>query len=546
MNYYRYLLGIMLIMLFLILLSCSTGDEETEPDPYSKVVTSIIPSLSRIPPNSISHITARIEYYNGDPAGGGIPVTFTTSHGLWVTGISDSLGTAPDTSTHTNRYGEAKALLKHPSNIETATVEVQVSTGDDIGKAHLHFVTDADTSAPGTPTSITITSISSSEICVYASGGNDMSTIKFLVRDAKGKSVADSTKVYFFRESGPGMGTDRYGNYVAPSDTVFPAAAYTVNGSVQCNIQAGTKSGVVRLRAKVDEVYTGSNLVQTNAISVVIRSGSPDDAHFSLCPKLININGLVECCIENEITASVFDKYSNQVPVGTAVYYNVNVGGIGGSCFTDNTGHAKESMWSAAPLPLPGDNYTVIGYDLYSDAIHIFKSMATIVGHTYDGDANEILDTCYVMYSGHSELLIYAYSEDHSELLDNFVGRNGRIDFLIIVRDIENGNPLMNGTTMTTAILFMPPPAAEGEEVQEPPILIGDTNITLGDVISPAYTTFYVSMLGVDSTIPTALQVDVKSPNGNVYGGIGNGLKADKLIKTSNGEMSSSTSENKY
>jgi len=536
MNYYRYLLGMILIMLFLIPLACSTGDEETEPEPNSKVIVSVVPDLSRIPPNSISRITAKIECYNGESIGGGSPVTFTTSHGLWVTGISDSLGIAPDTVAYTNRYGEAKAILKHTSNIETATVKVEVSTGDNIENTYLYFVTDADTSAPGAPASIAITSVSPSAISIYGSGGNDISAITFLVRDSKGKAVADSTEVHFFRESGPGMGIDEYGNPVAPIDSIFPASAYTFNGTVRCNVHAGTKSGVVRLRAKVDEMYTGSDLIQSNAISVVIRGGPPDDTHFSLCPKLVNINGLVKCCVENEITASVFDKYSNQVPPGTAVYYNVNVGGIGGSCFTDSTGHAIESMWSADPLPLPGDNYSLTGYDIYTDSVHIYKSLATIVGHTYDGDANEILDTCYVMYSGHTELFVYAYSEEHTSLLDNFIGRSGTIDFLIIVRDIENGNPLMSGTTITSEVLFVPPPAEEGEEEQPPPVLVGDVSVALPDTRSPAYTRFYVSMYGVDGTLPTALQVSVESPNGNAYAGIGNGLKAEKLIKISNDE----------
>jgi hypothetical protein len=230
----------------------------------------------------------------------------------------------------------------------------------------------------------------------------------------------------------------------------------------------------------------GGAILRTQPISVIIHSGLPDAAHFSMSTQQRNVPGCVRYGVTNTITAYVGDRYGNSVPVNTPIYFTTNGGIIGGSAATALNGTATTTLLTAAPCP----THPTLG-----------PGFATVRARTADVNNNTIETTNVVLFSDASTLTV-------SPQVVN-VPNGGSQSFVMTIDDI-NGNPLAPGTTITVT--------AEGEGIT----VLGDVSKTLPDTQGrgPGLTEFRFTLEDVDGAVTeqkaVEVRIDIVSPNGNI------------------------------
>jgi hypothetical protein len=151
-----------------------------------------------------------------------------------------------------------------------------------------------------------------SQIQVPGTGGVEASQIRAVCYDHYGNRVGEGFPVQFYIISGPGGGESLNG--VVSDSITINTNSY---GEATVTLLSGTKSGTVRLRAKVGTILSASTLV-------TICAGPPVD--ISLSPYYCNIPGCGTECEEDSICACVVDTYGNPVPDSTSVYFGTEEG----------------------------------------------------------------------------------------------------------------------------------------------------------------------------------------------------------------------------
>ncbi len=319
------------------------------------------------------------------------------------------------------------------------------------------------------PTTIQLVSVEDSTLSVAGVGGDETATLVWEVRDARGfpVGVSNQVDVDFEIVASPGGGV-----------LLTPTTATTDGeGLVYTTLQSGTNAGVVKIKAR-----TGT--IESSAASIAIHGGPPDAAHFSLAAQHVNIAGLLLLGIEDPITAFVFDKFSNPVPPGTAVYFTTDFGGILGSGVTDDAGQAVATLYSALPLPSCADN-----------------GMVNVTARTFGEGALEISATANILFSGGTTI---------SSIPSTFtIGPGGFQDIFVTVSD-QCGNPLTQGTRVDIS-------SSGGS-------LVGALSTTLPDTRNQANTQFWVRLSDDEAAEPDSaapppenhsIEVKVNSVNGN-------------------------------
>jgi hypothetical protein len=279
----------------------------------------------------------------------------------------------------------------------------------------------------GLASNILLLSQSAESIGVIESGSEEVAVIKFQVADSMGRPVIldKSAAVNFSFGVSPGGG-----------EFLNPLAAETDNnGVVTVNLSSGTKAGVVQIMA---ETQVGTRTIRSIPVAVSIHGGLPDQTHFSIGPERRNFPGLLEYGLIDPISVIVGDKYANPVRQGTSVYFTTNHGVIGGSIQTDQEGRGTVNLTSANPLP--GDGI-----------VHVRASTAD------DGQV-EVWGTTPVIMSG---VPIVTVSPGVARIDQTYV---------VTVMD-QNGNPLVEGTTMSVQV--------QGESVKS----VGNTSVTFDDSV---------------------------------------------------------------
>ncbi len=323
-------------------------------------------------------------------------------------------------------------------------------------------------SANNEPAAIALRSVSDSVLSVKGVGGDEASVLQFEVTDARGYplSSANAVDVDFEIVAQPG------GVIVEPM-----TVRTNVAGLVNVTVRSGTSAGVVKLRAS-----TGA--IESSVASITITGGPPDAAHFSVATSPVNIPGLLLLGQEATLTAFVFDKFSNPVPVGTAVYFTTNFGGILGSGQTGPTGQAQVTLFSADPLPTCGDG-----------------GLVTVTASTIGEDNSTIQTSTDVLFSGSTMI-----SANPSTFA---IGPGGFQDIIVTVSD-QCGNPLVAGTTIDIS-------TSGGS-------LVGNVSYTMPDTRSSSFTQFWVRLSDDEAAEPDSnapppenhsIEVEVVSPNGN-------------------------------
>lgn len=178
-------------------------------------------------------------------------------------------------------------------------------------------------------------------INVKGTGGGSFSRIVFDVKDASGEPVIDGYRVNFSILDGPNGG-----------EKLEPASATTRNGQVQTTLRSGTKAGPVSIKA----AYADNSNVSTTASRIVINSGPPVGEEFGISAQYLNISGLDQANLEDQITVSLADIYGKSVSDGTGVSFNTyNTGGLFSSnSATTEEGRASGMLVSGGTVPAEG------------------------------------------------------------------------------------------------------------------------------------------------------------------------------------------------
>jgi protocatechuate 3,4-dioxygenase beta subunit len=211
---------------------------------------------------------------------------------------------------------------------------------------------------PATIGSIKYVGVDSSNIALKGTGGTnrpEYATVKFQLFDKNGSPVAGKQVNFAFADS---MGTSTTGGL-----KLNPAIATSAaDGTVTTAVSDGTIPTSVRVVATVD----GSNPPLTSVSSqLVVSSGVPDQAHFSLSTTTGNCEGWNIDQVCSTVKATVGDHFGNPVPDGTAVSFSVESGVIGASCQTVN-GICGVPLYSGQPRR--EGRLTVLAYALGEEA----------------------------------------------------------------------------------------------------------------------------------------------------------------------------------
>lgn len=180
---------------------------------------------------------------------------------------------------------------------------------------------------PASAGSIKFVSAQTTNIALKGTGGfgrPESSTVTFQVFDTTGAPVSGKQIDFMFADSAT---SNTVGGL-----TLSPASATSAaDGTVTTLVTAGTVPTSVRV---VASVHSAVPMITTLSNILVISTGVPDQAHFSLSSSIGNCEGrdFDQHC--SFITVTMGDHFGNPVPDGTAVNFSAEGGTVGASCVT--------------------------------------------------------------------------------------------------------------------------------------------------------------------------------------------------------------------
>ena len=251
---------------------------------------------------SSSAITATLKDGSGGPVAKGTSVTFSTTLGTFPGGITSYATTTPDDS--------GSVTVSLIAGITPGIAVITAESNSVTQKVSVEF-TEAGGGEPGPPASIEVSSVQRDPISIKGSGQPETSRITFIVKDESGLEVEDGHTINFSIEGG-GLGG---------GELLTNSAANTEGGYAGTTLQSGTKAGTVKIKAE----WADDPSVETN-VTITIAGGPPYGEHMGVTPERLNIAGLVEHGLEDRVTMRTSDKYYNEVPDGTSVYFTTNYG----------------------------------------------------------------------------------------------------------------------------------------------------------------------------------------------------------------------------
>jgi hypothetical protein len=435
-----------------------------------------------------SLIAFRVLNGEGRPARDGIRVVFS------LEGPADATLTALEDET---KDGFVRTIVRTGSEPGNVTVVARVKNSSLVARsaavvigrprgaaAAIEFfglrvpglIGNADDNA-GTPQTRT-------QLGIRGSGFNQAVDVVFAVLDAGGVAALDNTAVDF-RLFGPNGG-----------ETISPTSAVSNDGFVSATVLTGDRPGPVQVEARI----RGTQIV-ARAIPLTIGSGlNPTATHLSLAAQCLNVAGRVTFGLENDIRAGLSDQFNNPIPLGSAVSFFTEGGGIQAQGITDDGFAASAKLVTQLPIPADG-RVTILAVTTGQEAFTDTNGNARFdVGEpfvdqpnevfldanedgawqpgeffidnnnngVYDAAPNGVWDdqilistTGDLVFSGHAAVTInpttFALTEDAPQQC-----------FTITVAD-DLGNPLVGGTTVTLT-------ASDGATVSPAEFTIPDTN----------------------------------------------------------------------
>ena len=257
----------------------------------------------------------------------------------------------------TNSLGVATISLNAGTAIGADSVTATSTVGTtSVTSAALGFTVSA---APitGTAAAITFVSASPTTIAIKGTGGQETSTVIFVVKDTTGNPLASQNVSFSLTSSAGGVSIPT------------PIATSKADGTVGVIVQSGTTATSVRVKAALatDPTVTAiSNLL-------VISTAIPHQDGFSIAASALNIEALNVDGVTTNITARLSDRYGNLVPDGTAVSFRTEggVSSITPSCVTTG-GACSVTLTSSGRRPADGRLTilaTAIGEETFFDSI---------------------------------------------------------------------------------------------------------------------------------------------------------------------------------
>jgi hypothetical protein len=187
----------------------------------------------------------------------------------------------------------------------------------------------------GTPTTRT-------QLGVRGSGFAQSVDVVFVVLDQFGGAAADGT-IIDFNLFGPNGG-----------EAIAPTSVPTNKGFVSATITTGTRPGPVEVTARV----RGTGIF-ARAIPITIGTAlNPPATHLSIAAKCLNVAGSVTFGLEDEIRAGLSDQFGNQLPLGSAVSFFTEGGGIVAQGISADGLHATANL--VTQLPIPADHRVTV------------------------------------------------------------------------------------------------------------------------------------------------------------------------------------------
>lgn len=189
------------------------------------------------------------------------------------------------------------------------------------------LIGDADDDA-GTPAERTL-------LGVRGSGFAQAVDVVFVVLDDQGGAAADGT-IVDFSLFGPNGG-----------ESISPVFDTTANGFVSATISTGTRPGPVQVTAQV----RGTS-VRARAIPITIGTAlNPSANRLSIAAECLNVAGSVTFGLRDNMRAGLSDQFGNAIPIGSAVSFFAEGGGIFAQGISGDGLEASADLVTQLPIP---------------------------------------------------------------------------------------------------------------------------------------------------------------------------------------------------
>lgn len=219
--------------------------------------------------------------------------------------------------------------------------------------------------------SIEFVSSQPNSIVIKGSGGQETSTLTFLLKSQLGNPLAQQSVEFSLDSSVGGIALSRTSGFT------------NSQGLITTQVSSGTVPTVVRVTAKADMEVNGETLsVQTQSSELSVNTGLPEQASMTIAASVVNPEADIRG-EESTIRVWLADSFNNPVPDGTTVNFTTEGGSIGSSC---NTVSGNCSVTWTATEPYLTDHRTTI---LATTSGHetFFDSNGDNVFDNNDGDA---------------------------------------------------------------------------------------------------------------------------------------------------------------
>ncbi len=182
----------------------------------------------------------------------------------------------------------------------------------------------------GTPASRT-------QLGVRGSGFAQAVDVVFAVLDARGGAAVDGT-IVDFNLFGPNGG-----------ESIAPTSTASIKGFVSATITTGTRPGPVEVTATI----RGTS-IRARAIPITIGTAlNPAASHLGIAAVCLNVAGSVTFGLVDPIGAHLSDQFGNPIPLGSAVSFFTEGGGILAQGLTGD--HLSATADLVTQLPIPAD-----------------------------------------------------------------------------------------------------------------------------------------------------------------------------------------------
>ncbi|MEW6989936.1 Ig-like domain-containing protein [Colwelliaceae bacterium 6441] len=213
--------------------------------------------------------------------------------------------------------------------------------------------------------SIEFVSAKPTTIVIQGSGGQETSTLTFLVKSALGNVLAQQNVEFSLDSSVGGISLSRTSGFT------------NSQGLITTQVSAGTVPTVVRVTAKASMEVNGETVtVQTQSNELSVNTGLPEQASMTIAATVLNPEAST-IGEESVIRVWLADSFNNPVPDGTTVNFTTEGGNIGSSCYTVSGNCAV--TWKATEPYLLDHRSTIL---------------ATTIGHEtfFDSNGDNVFD----------------------------------------------------------------------------------------------------------------------------------------------------------